>query len=100
MSSRPFTVKAEAQDAMSADEKNAYQEMVRADMIAQDVLQTIKDDFGVDAFNQLSTYFEVCLPFGEGDNGFAIFWISCLVGFSCTDGKASKSSKLNAYAVF
>ena len=51
MSSRPFTVKAEAQDAMSADEKNAYQEMVRADMIAQDVLQTIKDDFGVDAFN-------------------------------------------------
>ena len=51
MSSRPFTVKAEAQDAMSADEKNAYQEMVKADMIAQPVLQKIKDEFGIDTFN-------------------------------------------------
>lgn len=51
MSSRPFTIKAEAQDAMSADEKNAYQEMVKADMIAKPVLQKIKDEFGVDTFN-------------------------------------------------
>ena len=51
MSDRLFDVKAYAQDAMSAEKRNKYQENIEADMVSKDVLQQIKNDFGVDAFN-------------------------------------------------
>ena len=51
MNDRLFTVKAEAQDVMSAEKKNIFQDMIEADMVAKDFLQMTKDQFGVDAFN-------------------------------------------------
>ena len=51
MSDRLFTVKAEAQDVMSAEKKNSFQDMIESDMIAKDFLQLTKSEFGVDAFN-------------------------------------------------
>ena len=51
MSDRMFDVKAYAQDAMSADKRNAYQDNIEADMLSKDVLTQIKNDLGVDAFN-------------------------------------------------
>jgi len=51
MSDRMFDVKAYAQDAMSADKRNAYQDNIEADMVSKDVLTQIKNDLGVDAFN-------------------------------------------------
>jgi hypothetical protein len=51
MSDRLFDVKAYAQDAMSAEKRNQYQENIEADMVSKDLLGQIKNDFGVDAFN-------------------------------------------------
>jgi hypothetical protein len=51
MSDRMFDVKAFAQDAMSAEKRNAYQDNIEADMVSKDLLSQIKNDFGVDAFN-------------------------------------------------
>lgn len=51
MSERLFDVKAYAQDAMSAEKRNAYQENIEADMISKDLLLGIKNTLGVDAFN-------------------------------------------------
>jgi len=51
MSDRLFDVKAYAQDAMSAEKRNQYQENIEADMVSKDLLSQIKNDFGVDAFN-------------------------------------------------
>ncbi|MGA1702528.1 MAG: hypothetical protein ACO393_02890 [Methylophilaceae bacterium] len=51
MSDRMFEVKAYAQDAMSAEKRNAYQDNIEADMVSKDLLSQIKKDFGVDAFN-------------------------------------------------
>ena len=51
MSDRLFDVKAYAQDAMSAENRNAYQDKIEADMVSKDLLNQIKDDFGIDAFN-------------------------------------------------
>lgn len=51
MSDRMFDVKAYAQDAMSAEKRNAYQDNIEADMVSKDLLSQIKNDFGVDAFN-------------------------------------------------
>ena len=51
MSDRLFDVKAYAQDAMSAENRNSYQDKIEADMVSKDLLNQIKDDFGIDAFN-------------------------------------------------
>jgi len=51
MSERPYAIKAEAQDVMSAEKKNIFQDMIESDMVAKDFLQLTKDEFGIDAFN-------------------------------------------------
>ncbi len=51
MSDRLFKVRTEAQDVMSAERKNIFQEMIESDMIAKDFLTMTKEQFGVDAFN-------------------------------------------------
>lgn len=51
MSDRMFEVKAYAQDAMSAEKRNSYQDNLEADMVSKDLLTKIKNDFGVDAFS-------------------------------------------------
>lgn len=50
MSDRLFKVKAYAQDVMSAEKRNQFQEMVEADMIAKPILQQMNQDFGIDTF--------------------------------------------------
>lgn len=51
MSDRLYSVKAQAQDVMSAEKKNLFQDMVEADMISKDLLLKAKDQLGVNAFN-------------------------------------------------
>ena len=51
MADRMFEVKAYAQDAMSAEKRNSYQDTLEADMVSKDLLTQIKNDFGIDAFN-------------------------------------------------
>ena len=51
MSDRLFKVKAYAQDALSAEKRTQFQEMVEADMVAKPVLQQMTQDFGIDVFN-------------------------------------------------
>jgi len=50
MSDRLFKVKAYAQDAMSQAKRSKYQDMVESQMVSKDILTTIKDKTGVDAF--------------------------------------------------
>jgi hypothetical protein len=50
MSDRLFKVKAYAQDAMSQAKRSKYQEMIEGQMIAKPMLQTIKEESGVDVF--------------------------------------------------
>jgi hypothetical protein len=45
MSDRLYAVKAQAQDVMSAEKKNIFQDMIEADMVAKDFLQMTKDQF-------------------------------------------------------
>ena len=51
MSDRLFTVQAYAQDAMAADKRKSYQDMIEQDMVAKDFLLQTKEQFGIDAFN-------------------------------------------------
>ena len=51
MSDRLFRIKAYAQDAMSAERRSKYQDMIEADMTSKDLLNQIKDSFGIDAFD-------------------------------------------------
>ena len=48
---RVYAIKAESVDIMSSEKKNAYQEMVEANMLAKDALANLKNEFGVDAFD-------------------------------------------------
>ena len=50
MADRMFHVKAYAQDAMSAQKRNEYQEDIQGDMLSKDMLEGIQKDFGVNAF--------------------------------------------------
>ena len=50
MSDRLFTIKAYAQDALSADRRNQYQDMIEGEMAAKEVLMEVQDKFGVDPF--------------------------------------------------
>jgi len=51
ISERMYKVRAEAVDIMSAEKKNAYQDMVEANMNAKDALIAIEKDFGVNGFD-------------------------------------------------
>ena len=50
MSDRLFRVKAYAQDAMSQSKRSKYQDELESQMISKDILTTIKDKTGVNAF--------------------------------------------------
>ena len=50
MSDRLFTIKAYAQDALSAEKRNQYQDMIEGEMAAKEVLLEVQDKFGVDPF--------------------------------------------------
>mgnify|MGYP003345862042 CR=1 FL=1 len=50
MSDRLFKVKAYAQDAMSQEKRNEFQDNVEAQMVSKDVLSLIKEQTGVDPF--------------------------------------------------
>ena len=50
MSDRLFKVKAYAQDAMSQAKRSKYQDMLESQMVSKDILTTIKEKSGVDAF--------------------------------------------------
>ena len=50
MNDRLFKVKAVAQDALSAEKRNEYQEMIEGEMLAKPLLQQIESDFGVNVF--------------------------------------------------
>lgn len=51
INNRLFTVKAQAEDISSAENKNIFQQMVETDMLAKDFLKLTKDQFGIDAYN-------------------------------------------------
>ena len=51
MSDRLFTVQAYAQDAMAAENRKAFQEVLEADMVAKDFLLQTQEQFGINAFN-------------------------------------------------
>lgn len=51
MNERGFTVKAFSQDALSAEKRTKYQEMIEADMVAKPVLEEISKEFGIDPFS-------------------------------------------------
>ena len=67
MNDRMFKVKALAQDALSAEKRNQYQEMIEGDMLAKPLLQQIESDFGVNVFQTK----EEDLP--ETDDGVRAF---------------------------
>ena len=50
MSDRLFDVKCYAQDALSAEKRNEYQDMVQRNMLAKNLFDQVKKDFNVDAF--------------------------------------------------
>ena len=50
MSDRLFKVKTYAQDAMSAEKRNQFQEMIEKDMLARPLLKQIEESFGIPAF--------------------------------------------------
>ncbi len=51
MNDRLYKVKAEAQDVMSAEKKNQFQESIEKDMVSKDFLEMTKKEFGINAFN-------------------------------------------------
>lgn len=51
MNDRLYKVKAEAQDVMSAEKKNQFQESIEKDMVSKDFLEMTKQEFGINAFN-------------------------------------------------
>ncbi len=50
MSDRLFKVKAYAQDAMSAEKRSDFQEMIEGDVIAKPLFNQIESDFGLNVF--------------------------------------------------
>ena len=51
MADRLFKVKAYAQDAVSAERRSKYQDMIETDMVSKDILNQVKESFGIDAFD-------------------------------------------------
>ena len=50
MSDRLFKVQAYAQDALSAENRSSFQDMIEADMVAKPILHQIQEGFGVNPF--------------------------------------------------
>lgn len=50
MSDRLFSVKAYAQDAVSAENRNRYQENIEKQMVSKDLLQRVQESFGINMF--------------------------------------------------
>ena len=50
MSDRLFKVKAYAEDALSAEKRNEFQEMIEGEVLAKPLFQQIDQDFGVNVF--------------------------------------------------
>ena len=50
MSDRLFKVKAYAEDGLSAEKRNEYQEMIEGEVLAKPLFQQIDQDFGVNVF--------------------------------------------------
>ena len=50
MADRLFKIRSYAQDALSSEHRNRYQERVEAQMVSKDLLLQIQEDFGVDPF--------------------------------------------------
>tara|TARA_R110002020_G_scaffold193468_11_gene393841 strand:- start:1302 stop:3737 length:2436 start_codon:yes stop_codon:yes gene_type:complete len=50
MSDRLFEVKCQAQDALSSEKKNQFQENIERQMLSKDFLQELQGTFGVDTF--------------------------------------------------
>ncbi len=50
MADRLFKIRSYAQDALSSEYRNRYQERVEAQMVSKDLLLQIQEDFGVDPF--------------------------------------------------
>jgi len=51
MADRIFDVKAVAQDALSAEKKHAFQEVVQADMLSKPLLEYTKETYNLDMYN-------------------------------------------------
>ena len=51
MSDRLFKVQAYAQDALSAEKRSSFQDMIEADMVAKPILHQIQQGFGVNPFS-------------------------------------------------
>jgi len=51
MQDRMFKVKTYAQDALSAEKRSKFQDMVEGDMLAKPILSQMTQDFGIDVFN-------------------------------------------------
>jgi len=50
MSDRLFKVKAYAEDALSAEKRNEFQEMIEGEVLAKPLFQQIDNDFGINVF--------------------------------------------------
>ena len=61
MQDRLFTPKAYAQAAMSQDRRTRFQDMIEGQMVAKDVLTTVKENTGIDPFVTVS-YTHLTLP--------------------------------------
>jgi len=51
MADRLFKPRAYAQDAISAERRSKYQDMIETDMVSKDILSQVKDSFGINAFD-------------------------------------------------
>ena len=51
MSDRLFKVNAYAQDAMSAEKRNEFQQMIEGDVVARPLFNQIEEDFGLNVFS-------------------------------------------------
>ena len=51
MNDRLYKVKAEAQDVMSAEKKNAFQDMIEKEMVSREFISLTKQEFGIDVSN-------------------------------------------------
>tara|TARA_R100000988_G_C4007840_1_gene174181 strand:+ start:3381 stop:5819 length:2439 start_codon:yes stop_codon:yes gene_type:complete len=51
MADRIFKIKAEAQDAMSSEKKDKYQQMIQGQMAAKDMLMVLSESFNINPFS-------------------------------------------------
>ena len=77
MFDRLFTIKAYAQDALSADKRNQFQDMIEGEMAAKEVLMEVQDKFTL--FDPFIYLFHSCWTFGNSSFAFHCFiLIQCI----------------------